>query len=49
MSRQHLHRYVREFAGRHNIRDYDTVEQMVVLARGMVGQRLRMRDLRPAK
>ena len=48
MSARHLHRYIREFAGRHNIRDLDTVAQMVVLARGMVGRRLRMRDLRPA-
>ena len=41
MSPQHLHRYVREFAGRHNIRDLDTVAQMSALARSMVGKRLR--------
>ena len=45
MSPKHLHRYVQEFAGRHNIRDLDTLEQMTVLARGMVGKRLRYSDL----
>ena len=28
MSFKHLHRYVNEFAGRHNIRDKDTLEQI---------------------
>ncbi len=45
MSPKHLGRYVQEFAGRHNLRDLDTVEQMTALARGMVGKRLRYRDL----
>lgn len=45
VSEKHLGRYVREFAGRHNIRDLDTLAQMAVLARGMVGKRLRYRDL----
>ena len=45
LSEKHLGRYVREFAGRHNIRDLDTIEHMAVLARGMVGKRLRYRDL----
>ena len=45
MSPQHLHRYVNEFAGRHNIRDFDTIAQMTALERGMVGKRLRYRDL----
>ena len=45
MSPKHLHRYVREFAGRHNIRDLDTVEQMTTLAHALVGKRLRYRDL----
>ena len=44
-SEKHLNRYVREFAGRHNVRDLDTIEQMCVLARGMIGKRLRYRDL----
>ena len=45
MSFKHLQRYVNEFAGRHNIRDKDTLEQMCLLARGLVGKRLRYKDL----
>ena len=45
LSEKHLGRYVREFAGRHYIRDLDTVAQMATLARGMVGKRLRYKDL----
>ncbi len=45
VSAKHLGRYVREFAGRHNICDLDTVTQMATLARGMVGKRLRYQDL----
>ena len=35
MSRKHLHRYVTEFAARHNLRSLDTLEQMQVMARSM--------------
>ena len=45
MSPEHLHRYVREFAGRHNARDLDTLDQMALMARGLSGKRLRYRDL----
>ncbi len=45
MSPEHLHRYVSEFAGRHNCRDADTIEQMRRMARGFMGKRLRFRDL----
>ena len=45
MSRKHLHRYAVEFAARHNIRDLDTLEQMMLLTLGMAGKRLRYRDL----
>ena len=42
---KHLDRYVREFAGRHNIRPRDTLDMMRSVAIGMVGKRLRYRDL----
>ena len=45
MSFKHLHRYVTEFAGRHNAREWDTIKQMSALAAGMVGKRLKWRDL----
>ena len=45
ISAKHLNRYVQEFAGRHNIRDRDTLEQMVIVTRGMVGKRLKYADL----
>ncbi|MDD9996983.1 MAG: IS1595 family transposase [Rhodospirillaceae bacterium] len=45
MSPKHLDRYVDEFEGRHNSRCDDTVDQMESGARGMVGKRLRYRDL----
>ena len=45
MSVKHLHRYVAEFTGRQNVRSLDTIEQMCALALGMVGKRLRYKDL----
>ncbi len=45
MSPKHLHRYVNEFAGRHNIRDLDTLQQMAVIVLAMVGKRLKYRNL----
>ena len=45
MSRAHLHRYVREFTERHNIRPLDTEAQMASVARGMVGKKLYYDDL----
>lgn len=45
MSIKHISRYVTEFAGRHNVRDLDTLAQMVALARGLEGRRLRYDDL----
>ena len=45
LSEHHLQRYVGEFAGRHNMRGKNTLEQMAEMADRMVGQRLRYRDL----
>ena len=45
MSPKHLDRYVTEFANRHNVRELDTVDQMRLLARMMIGKRLRYMDL----
>ncbi len=44
MSPKHLDRYAQEFAGRHNIREQDTVEQMKSMRHGMEGKRLRYRE-----
>ena len=44
-SAKHLDRYVREFSGRHNIRELDTVDQMSSVARSMIGKRLKYREL----
>ena len=45
MSPKHLQRYVNEFAGRHNNRSKSTIEQMKGFVSGMVGKRLRYKDL----
>jgi len=45
MSKKHLNRYVGEFAGRHNDRQSDTVNQMSNLAKGMVGKQLTYKEL----
>ena len=45
MSEKHLERYVTEFAGRHNVRELDTIDQMEFLAKGMVGKKLPYKEL----
>ncbi len=45
MSQAHLHRYVREFVGRHNSRPLDTLDQMAAIVQGLVGRRLSYRAL----
>ena len=45
MSEAHLHRYVDEFTGRHNIRPLDTEDQMGKVVSGMVGKRLTYNEL----
>ena len=44
-SGKHLHRYVADFAGRHDIRRFDTMAQMSYITVGMVGKRLRYKTL----
>jgi len=45
ISPKHLDRYIREFAGKHNFRECDTIDQMTSVVAGMVGRRLMYRDL----
>ena len=45
LSPKHLDRYVQEFAGRHNLRELDTVEIMEALVSGMEDKRLKYEDL----
>ena len=45
MSPKHLNRYVQEFAGKHNIRDEDTISQMRSVLRRMIGRRLTYKRL----
>ena len=45
MSSKHLKRYVKEFAGRSNDRSLDTISQMSCIAKGLIGSRLRYKDL----
>ena len=40
LSRKHLQRYVNEFAGRHNLRPLDTIDQMHAIVAAMAGKRL---------
>ena len=45
ISPKHLDRYVTEFAGKHNIREVGTIDQMVGVVRAMAGKRLKYDDL----
>ena len=45
MSEKHLDRYVREFAGKHNLRDMDTLDIMGAIVLGMDGKRLKYTQL----
>ena len=45
ISPKHLQRYVDEFAGRHGVRERDTLDQMQSVVAGMVGKRLTYREL----
>ena len=45
ISPKHLDRYVSQFAGKHNIRGMDTMDQMTHVVAAMVGRRLLYKDL----
>ena len=45
LSPKHLNRYVQEFAGKHNIRDSGTLEQMRSVVARLTGRNLLYRDL----
>ena len=45
MSEKHLARYIGEFADRHNARAVDTLQQMALMAQGMLGERVLYREL----
>ena len=45
VSAKHLQAYIDEFAGRHNMRSRDTIDQMASVAAGMRDKRLTYRDL----
>ena len=45
ISPKHLNRYVQEFAGKHNVRELDTLAQMTALVTGLIGKRLTYRRL----
>ena len=45
LSPKHLHRYVDEFVGRHNMRELDTLEQMAAIAGNMEESQLRYKEL----
>lgn len=44
-SEKHMDRYIGEFAGRHNIRESDTEDQMATVARQTVGKQVKYREL----
>ena len=45
ISPKHLHRYVTEFVGKHNVRDQDRMTQLVGLVAGLIGKRLTYKAL----
>lgn len=45
ISPKHLDRYIQEFAGKHNLRESDTLTQMRATVIGLVGRNLLLRDL----
>ncbi|MXY07256.1 MAG: IS1595 family transposase [Rhodothermaceae bacterium] len=44
-SKKHLHRYVTQFAGKHNVRHMDTLHKMQHVVAGIMGRRLMYKEL----
>ena len=44
MNEKHLGRYVENFAGRHNLRELDTITQIKGVVSGKVAKRLKYKD-----
>lgn len=49
MSHQHLHRYIVEFYGRHNVRTLDMIVQINMIIKNMVGMHLPYKELTKVK
>ena len=45
LSPKHLQRYVNEFSGRHNLRNFDTLDQIKEIGQSMAGKRLKYKEL----
>ncbi len=45
LSKKNLNRYVTQFACKHNLRELDTIDQIASVIKGMVGKRLKHKDL----
>ena len=45
ISTDYLHWYVAELAGRHNMRELDTLDQMAEIGHRMIGKRLKYKEL----
>jgi len=45
MSKKHLHRYVRQFAGKHDVCKFDALDKISFVVAGMLGKRLMHNDL----
>ena len=45
LSKKHVNRYVPQFAGKHILRNYDTLDQMMLIVWGMVGKKSKYKDV----
>lgn len=45
LCKEHLNRYVTQLAGKHNVRDFDTMDQMELAVMEMATKQLRYKDL----